>query len=345
MQNETNILLTSVGRRSYLVNYFKEALCGNGEVHVANSTELCPAFNVADHSVVTPLIYDKQYIPFLLKYCKQNNIKAIISLFDVDLPVLSENKNRFLEIGTFVIVADKWVIDICNDKWKSYKFLVENQFNVPKTYLTVERVLEKIKEGQIQYPVIIKPRWGMGSISVYEANNEEELIVLYRKTKKNILDSYLKYESKINIKESILIQEKLIGKEYGLDIINNLEGQYQTTIVKEKYAMRAGETDCAMVVQNIKLKELGKRLGKCFCHIGNMDVDVFVKDDRVYILEMNARFGGGYPFSHQAGVNLPLAIIKWLNKEENADLLLKEEANVLVHKDIVLTRLHVNKEV
>ena len=35
-----------------------------------------------------------------------------------------------------------------------------------------------------------------------------------------------------------------------------------------------------------------------------------------YILEMNARFGGGYPFSHMAGVNLPKAIIHWLNDEE-----------------------------
>ena len=29
-----NILLTSVGRRSYLVKYFKEAVGQNGEIHV-----------------------------------------------------------------------------------------------------------------------------------------------------------------------------------------------------------------------------------------------------------------------------------------------------------------------
>ncbi len=28
---------------------------------------------------------------------------------------------------------------------------------------------------------------------------------------------------------------------------------------------------------------------------------------------MNCRFGGGYPFSHLSGANLPGAIIKWLN--------------------------------
>ena len=54
---------------------------------------------------------------------------------------------------------------------------------------------------------------------------------------------------------------------------------------------------------------------------------------------MNARFGGGYPFSHMAGVNLPAAIIKWLGGEKTDRQLLTERNNVLVQKDISLVRL------
>ena len=72
-----NILLTSVGRRTYLVEYFKEALKDRGEIHVSNSTSLSPAFLKADHYVITPLIYSKEYIPFLLDYCKNNKISAL----------------------------------------------------------------------------------------------------------------------------------------------------------------------------------------------------------------------------------------------------------------------------
>lgn len=54
-----NILLTSVGRRSYLVKYFKEAVGRNGQVHVSNSNAITPAFMHADKSIVTPLIYEK----------------------------------------------------------------------------------------------------------------------------------------------------------------------------------------------------------------------------------------------------------------------------------------------
>ena len=51
-----NILLTSVGRRAYMVKYFKEALHENGEVHVCNSDDLTVAFQYADHCFISPLI-------------------------------------------------------------------------------------------------------------------------------------------------------------------------------------------------------------------------------------------------------------------------------------------------
>ena len=334
-----NILFTSVGRRSYLVQYFKEALNGKGKIHVANSSELSPAFQMADYSVVTPLIYDKSYIPFLLDYCKQNSIAAIISLFDIDLPILAKNESKFNEIGVNVIVSSEKTVNICNDKWRTYCFLKENDLKVPRTYLSLGEAVEDIKKGTLKFPVMIKPRWGMGSIAVYEAENYNELTVFYDKVKRNIEKTYLKYEAQKNMTQSVLIQEKLKGQEYGLDIINDLNGKYQTTIVKKKLAMRSGETDCAITVQNNALKKLGKQISSFLKHIGNLDVDVFAEENDVFVLEMNARFGGGYPFSHMAGVNLPAAIIKWLNGEKTDKQLLTERNNILVQKDISMVRL------
>ncbi|MFL2105204.1 GNAT family N-acetyltransferase [Desemzia sp. FAM 23991] len=334
-----NILLTSVGRRSYLVNYFKEVLGRDGKVHVSNSSSDTPAFKSADYSIVSPLIYDNEYIPFLLKYCKENNIGAIISLFDIDLPILSKNKKLFQKNGIQLVISDEKVIEVCNDKLKTFQFLTNHEVKSPLTFTSLAEAKTEIENDNLQFPVIIKPRWGMGSIGVYEVDNEEELNTLYNKTLKSIERSYLKYESDKNLKESIVIQEKLKGQEYGLDIINDLEGRYHTTIVKKKYAMRAGETDAAVTVDNKKLKLLGKKISETFKHIGNLDVDVFLVDDIPYVLEINARFGGGYPFSHIAGVNLPKAIIKWLKNEKISEDLLEEKIGVLSHKDINITVL------
>ncbi len=335
-----NILFTSVGRRSYLVKYFKEALDGQGEIFVANSTDISPAFQVADHCVVTPLIYDSHYIPFLFNYCKDNNINAIIPLFDVDLPILSKHKQEFKTIGVKIIVSDLRVIEICNDKWKAYSFLIENGFSTPKTFLSFSDAVNAVKEKKCSYPLIIKPRWGMGSIAIFEAENEEELKVFYFKARREIQKNYLKYESAKNIKECVLIQEKVNGEEYGLDIINDLDKNYMTTICKRKYAMRSGETDCAITVNSDTLKDVGEKISKKLQHIGNLDCDVFMVGNKPIILEMNARFGGGYPFSHMAGVNLPKAMIAWLFGKKADNSWLKENIHIISHKDINLVRLH-----
>jgi carbamoyl-phosphate synthase large subunit len=341
MENENlNILFTSVGRRSYLVQYFKDALAGKGKVHVANSSNISPAFQVADQSVVSPLIYDSEYIPFLMNYCKENKINIIISLFDIDLPILAKNKDKFAENGIKVIVSNQSVIDVCNDKWKTYQFLIKNGFNAPKTFLKVEDAISAINNKNIQYPVMIKPRWGMGSIAVYEAENETEMKIFYEVTKRNISKTYLKYEAAENFEQCVLIQEKLDGTEYGLDIINDLEGTYQTTICKHKYAMRSGETDCAVTVDSDCLRHIGSKLSGILHHVGNLDCDVFMVDNEPYILEMNARFGGGYPFSHMAGVNLPMAIINWARGEKVPQELLEAKIGVMAQKDISMVYLN-----
>lgn len=334
--DKMNILFTSVGRRSYLIKYFLDELNGNSEIHVANSSEISPVFQFVEHKVVTPLIYSTEYIPFLMEYCKVNRIKAIIPLFDIDLFVLAQNKEKFLNIGVTVIVSDLECIEICNDKWKTYEFLRTNKYNTPLTFNKLEDALISLEKGEISYPVIVKPRWGMGSIGVFEASNKKELEVFVEKTLFNIKNSYLKYESAIDLDNSVLIQEKLLGKEYGLDIINDLKKEYQNTIVKEKFSMRAGETDCAVTVEKLAIKELGRKLSKDLQHIANLDVDIFEVNDNLFVLEMNARFGGGYPFSHMAGVNLPKAIVKWLDNEEVNLELLTEKFNIMSHKDIDL---------
>lgn len=335
-----NILFTSVGRRSYLIEYFKEALNGKGEVHVMNSSEISPAFLIADQTTVSPLIYDPSYIPFLLSYCQEHKIDAVISLFDIDLPILAKNRENFEKQGTKVITADYEKLLNCNDKWKTWLFLKEEGFDAPKTYLELSEAKNALEKGELSYPLIVKPRWGMGSLSIFEAENEQELDIFYEKVKREIQKSYLKYESKENPELCVLIQEKIVGQEYGLDVINDLDGNYVNTVVKKKYAMRSGETDCAVTVLDEAAEKIGRRLSEKMKHRGNLDVDIFVSGESYYVLEMNARFGGGYPFSHMAGVNLPLAIVKWLEGETVDKKLLSPKIGVMSQKDIRMVQLN-----
>ena len=108
-----------------------------------------------------------------------------------------------------------------------------------------------------------------------------------------------------------------------MDVMNDLSGINRGVSVKKKLAMRAGETDKAQTVSAPEIQFIGKKLGENLKHIGNLDVDVFEDNGRYYVLELNPRFGGGFPFSYEAGVNFPKAIIEWLNGRDINDEVLK----------------------
>lgn len=316
-----NILFTCAGRRTYLLKYFKDQLGVEGKVVATDMQLTAPALTAADIKLQVPPVYADDYIDRTLEICKQNKIDAVICLNDLELPILAENKDRFEAIGVKPIVSSKEVIDICFDKYRTAQYVENIGLNSPKTFINYEEAVNALNNGELKFPLVLKPRWGSGSIGIEFVNDFEELSEVYsnllRKIKKTILATASQGD------EYILIQEKIEGQEYGIDVMNDLDGNNRGVSVKKKLAMRAGETDKAQTVDNPSIREIGKTLGENLHHIGNLDVDVFEKDGKYFVLELNPRFGGGFPFSYEAGVNFPKAIIEWLKGNDIDDSLLQ----------------------
>jgi len=317
MTKQINVLLTCVGRRSYMVDYFKKALLPyGGKVFAANSHAYASGLLPADEGFLVPNLYAENYIDALIRICDQNKISAIIPLFDLELPVLAGAKERLAEEGITAVVSSREAIEICNNKWATYNYLKKHKLGYPKTFSSLDGVQKSLCNHEIDFPLVIKPRLGMGSIGIMEAENDSELSFYYEKAVRAIERSYLQHESKKDPDHMLIFQEKLIGQEFGLDVVNDLDGSYVTTFVKKKIAMRSGETDIAVTVVNQDLENLGEVIAKSLRHTANLDVDVFVSDTQIAVLEMNPRFGGGYPFSHLAGADLPAAVVAWLLGEK-----------------------------
>ena len=164
----------------------------------------------------------------------------------------------------------------------------------------------------------------------------EELDIYYHLLMKKIKKTILATASVGD--EYIMIQEKLTGKEFGLDIMNDLEGNNVAVSVKQKLAMRAGETDKAITLDLPEVRELGMKIGSALKHIGNLDVDVMQNEKGEYcVLELNPRFGGGFPFSYEAGVNLPKAIIEWVRGTNvNPDILQPTYGKMFAKNDYLM---------
>lgn len=310
-----NILLTCAGRRNYLVQYFAQALGGDGRVFTADSSPHAPALQEAAAGFLVPSVDEPGYIDHLLALCRDNRISLLVPLNDLELPLLSRERERFYDIGTRLLVSSTEVIDTCFDKWASAQFLTRVDIPGPKTYLGPSEGQSAVCSGELSIPFVIKPRWGSASIGIETVFDRADIEAAYQIVGSRVRRSILANASSAGPGASLLFQERLDGQEYGLDVINDLSGRYLHTFVRRKLAMRAGETDRAVVVRNSKLEALGERIGKALGHVGIADCDVFECNGKLSVLEMNPRFGGGYPFTHMAGANLPAILIALLKGE------------------------------
>lgn len=334
-----NILFTCAGRRTYLLKYFKENLSGDDKVIATDMQLSAPALQAADIKLKVPAVYDPKYVDITLKICEEYKVDALISLNDLELPILSENKARFEKLGVKVIVSDPEVIDICFDKYKTAQWVESLGMKSPKTYVRVEDAKAALAAGEISFPLFMKPRWGSGSIGLESIADMEELDIYYnllmKKIKKTILATASVGE------EYIMIQEKLTGPEFGLDVMNDLQGNNISVSVKQKLAMRAGETDKAVTRDIPEVREMGRMIGESLRHIGNLDVDIMQRANGEYcVLELNPRFGGGFPFSYEAGVNMPKAIIQWVKGEPVDSTMLVPEYNRMFAKNDYLVEVN-----
>lgn len=332
-----NILFSCAGRRRYLLKYFKEALNDGDKIIATDMQYSAPALTEADIIEIVPAVYAENYIETLKNICISHNVNAIISLNDLELPILAQNKSLFDEIGTKIIVSSSEVIDICFDKYKTFEFINKIGLKSPKTYYNLYYAKSELKNGALKFPVIIKPRWGSGSIGIEIANDIEDLEILYNYIKKKLSKTILSSVSAVE--NSILIQEYIDGQEYGLDIMNDLKGNLCGVSIKKKISMRAGETDKAITIENKIISSIGAKLSINLKHIANLDCDILEKDGEFYVLELNPRFGGGYPFSHEAGVNMPKAIIDWLNNKKAPEIYFRAETNKSFAKCDILVKV------
>ncbi len=316
-----NILFTCAGRRNYLINYFKKALNGNGAVIATDNLLSAPALIEADIAYKVSDVYDSSYIAQLKEIIIKHQVKAVISLNDLELPILAKHKAELENLQTKVIVSDKKVIDMAFDKWKTYQFLKENNLNTPTTFKSLNEALNAIDKGEIKFPVVLKPRWGSGSNGIEFPETIEELKLAHKLLSIKLNRTNFNTRQNKALENAILIQEKLDGKEYGLDIVNNFKGDYFATFTKEKLYMRAGETDKARSVIHEDFSALGEQIGQLLKHIGSIDVDVILQNNKLYVIEINPRFGGGYPFSHEAGGDIASVYIDWLKGHNNTQVM------------------------
>ena len=295
-----NILVLSVGTRNKIIQYFKKELQGKGKVIATDMSRLAPALYEADAFYIVPRMTEPGYMEKILEICREEKIQGVLSLIDPELSLLAENKDRFAEIGTCVIGSDYEICERSLNKWKMYQWLEEHHYRCAKSYVDKEAFFKDIEKGEAKYPVFVKPVCGSASIAISKVYDRETIDLLFQHN------------------EGLMIQEYLEGQEIGADCyIDMISGKLVSVFTKKKLVMRAGETDKAESFIDPKLNELLSSFAEEMGYQGQIDIDVFEKNENYYISEVNPRFGGGYPHAYECGVNHMKLIVNNLEGKEN----------------------------
>ncbi len=304
-----NVLLSSVGRRSYLIDYFRQSVYGRGKIVVCNSEMNSVVIKTYAGSILSPRVTSQNYISFMREVCCQNDIGLWFSLHDVENMVLSKNLDEISDWGVTPVVSKYDFMKIAFDKQDTFLFLNEAGIASPITHSRLDQVSTSLEQGEFNFPLIVKPRYGFGSSGLFRVDDYSELLTLFHYISKRIDHELIDF-LELDGDNPVIVQPLVQGVEYGLEVINDLSGNYYGTFVKEKLNMRAGETDSARIIEDGKLSILGEKLSSVAKHVGILDVDIIRGEDADFIVDLNPRFGGQYPFSHIAGSNLPDFFIK-----------------------------------
>lgn len=295
-----NILISSSGRRTKLVEYFINEFSNDGKVIVTDCDYLAPTMYIGAKGYIVPRITDENYIDEIIKICKMENINAIMSLIDPELSLLAKNKLKFEEIGVKVLVSEYEVTELCFDKMAMFKFLEENNFNCAKTYCDINKFKKDLESSSVKFPVFVKPRTGSASLGINKVDNIKHLEILFE------------------LSDDLIIQEFLDGQEYGVDVYTDfISKEIISIFAKKKIRMRSGETDKAVSIKDEKLFNIISNFVAKLGTLGPIDIDVFEVNGEYYLSEVNPRFGGGHLLAYECGDNYPIYIKNNLNNVSN----------------------------
>ena len=319
---EYNILCCNVGRRGRLMIDFKESLNSKGNVVATDNWSVAPAIFLADKQYVVPKLTDPTYIDVVMDICKKENIKAITTFIDPEIEVLSNNRELFLENGILPLCPSAASAHLCFDKYKMFEYLTERGVRTVLTYNSLETFKEGLDNGNISFPVFIKPISGSGSVGAQRVNTMEELTVLFNEGKFDYI-----------------IQELMTDGDCDADVyVDCISHKPVAAFSKKKIETRIGGASKTISFKDPKLFSFIEEVCAVLELNGPCDMDFFYKNGDYYLSEINPRFGGAYLHAYGAGVNFINLIMNNIDGIENKSQIGEYEEGVLMlmYDDVVI---------
>jgi len=272
---DINILFIGGAKRVSIANHFKRTAAGMGHNVSIFSYELDEMVPIA--SVGTVIIGLKWKDPDLLPDLKQNiekfKINIVLAFVDPAIQVISELKELCPEV--FIPVCDPELCSILFDKILSAQWFAGHGIRQPDFYTTPD---------SIQYPVILKPRYGSASKGTVICKSQNELPCA-------------------DLSQYLISRYISDHTEYSVDCYVSRTGEVTSVVPRIRLETSGGESVKSMTIKDESIIRESHKILESDDYRGPITIQ-FIKDNTTgdtYVMEINPRLGGGVVTSIGAG--------------------------------------------
>lgn len=319
-----NILFCSVGRRAKLLMNVRQSLNGSGLIIATDNSPVAPALFYADKAYQVSRIDSNGYFDEILNICSSNNIRAITTLIDPEIAILANQQTKLSAAGVLPLCPDFKTACLCFDKYEMYKHLRQHGIRTVLTYNSIQSFKNGLLNGEISFPVFMKPVNGSGSVGISQVNNFQEMEERFN-----------------NGKFTYIIQELMTGGDCDADVyVDCISHKPVAIFAKKKIESRIGGASKTISFKDNKLFSFIEEVCSVLNLSGPCDMDFFIKDGEYYLSEINPRFGGAYLHAYGAGVDFVKLIVNNINDRQNQPNIgqYDEDVIMMMYDDVVIKR-------
>lgn len=267
-----------------------------------------------DNGVLVPAATSADYTDYLVKLCRQRDVKAIFVGSDDELLTVAGAQTQIeKESAARPLVGHIDLISKARDKWKTFEFCKIN--DLPHAASTLPPDREEFAR-EFGFPLVIKPREGYGSTYFNLAENKEEMDYSIRAIE--------------NVGWHPVIQEFLPGEEFTTGITVDASAKKIMSSISIRKIIKHGQTYKAFVDDFATIRKSAEKFASKLGAKGAINIQAKLQGDKPTIFEVNPRFSASCPIRAVAGVNEPDIVFR--------NTILKEEISIMTYRRMFCMR-------
>jgi len=281
------------------------ALSGQGYETIminCNPETVSTDYDTSDRLYFEPLTFE--HVMEILRVEKESGkLLGVIVQFGGQTPL--KLANALDEAGITILGTSPDAIDLAEDRERFKELLNASELKQPVNGVAYSpeeafKIAEKVK-----YPLVIRPSYVLGgrAMEIVRDNNQ--------------LESYIRNAVHVSGKSPVLLDSYLTDAiEVDVDAISDGKNVHIAGIMEhiEEAGVHSGDSACSLPPYSLRQATIGelekqtKTLALSLNVVGLMNIQFAIKDDTIFVLEVNPRASRTVPFVAKA-VNSPIAAI------------------------------------